>query len=92
MDRFLFDKWLNLAERESWLGKVRRRTMATMRKGLRLKDVAVAGGWSDTETLLRCFQQADAETVKQVMSFRANELFPSSNGPENRNCTTNCTT
>jgi hypothetical protein len=33
-----------------------------------LKDVAAAGGWQDTETLLKCYQQPDNETLLAVMS------------------------
>jgi hypothetical protein len=31
-------------------------------------DVAAAGGWSDVSTLLNCYQQADKETLLEVMS------------------------
>jgi hypothetical protein len=33
-----------------------------------LKDVAAAGGWSDIETLLKCYQQPDTETLLRVTS------------------------
>jgi hypothetical protein len=33
-----------------------------------LKDVAAAGGWTDSETLLNCYQQADPGTMLAVMS------------------------
>jgi hypothetical protein len=39
-----------------------------MRKGHSLKDVAAAGGWHDTETLLKCYQQPEKETLLGVMS------------------------
>jgi hypothetical protein len=45
-----------------------RRKWATERKHLPLKDVAAAGGWKDTETLLTCYQQPDNETLLAVMS------------------------
>src|SRR2546428_824058 len=32
------------------------------------KDVAAAGGWKDTEALLTCYQQPDADTLLAVMS------------------------
>jgi hypothetical protein len=41
---------------------------ASMRKGHSLKDVAAAGSWHDTETLLKCYQQPDKETLLAVMS------------------------
>jgi hypothetical protein len=31
-------------------------------------DVAAAGGWKDTETLLTCYQQADTQTLLAVMA------------------------
>jgi hypothetical protein len=31
-------------------------------------DLAAAGGWSDTGTLVKSYQQADNETLLQVMS------------------------
>jgi integrase len=87
MDRFLWDKWLLIAEREAQLPKLEgglwhpyRRMWATARKGLPPKDVAAAGGWADIETLLKCYQQADEETVKQVMSFGSDELLAPSTG------------
>jgi integrase len=44
-----------------------RRKWVTERKGYPVKDVAVAGGWRDEQTVLRSYQQADAETVRQVV-------------------------
>lgn len=75
MDRHLFDKWLRVAEVKAELPKLAgglwhpyRRKWATERKHHSLKDVAAAGGWKDTETLLTCYQQPDAETLLAVMS------------------------
>jgi integrase len=75
MDRHLFDKWLSVAERAAKLPKLDgglwhpyRRKWATERKHHSLKDVAAAGGWKDTETLLRCYQAADSETLLAVMA------------------------
>jgi integrase len=75
MDRHLFDKWLTHAEKvadqpklEGGLWHPYRRKWATERKDWPLKDVAAAGGWSDTDTLLLCYQQADSETLLQVTS------------------------
>ena len=75
MDRHLFDKWLHVAERKAKLPKLEgglwhpyRRKWATERKHHSLKDVAVAGGWKDTETLLTCHQQPDADTLLAVWS------------------------
>ena len=75
MDRHLFDKWLSVAEKKAELPKLAgglwhpyRRKWATERKHHSLKDVAAAGGWKDTETLLTCYQQPDTDTLLAVMS------------------------
>lgn len=75
MDRHLFDKWLQAAEKKAELPKLTgglwhpyRRKWATERKHHSLKDVAAAGGWKDTATLLTCYQQPDAETLLAVMN------------------------
>ena len=44
-----------------------RRKWATERKGYPVKDVAAAGGWRDEGTMLKSYQQADAETIRQVV-------------------------
>jgi len=44
-----------------------RRKWATARKHLPLTDVAAAGGWKSTATLLRCYQQPDDATMLQVV-------------------------
>jgi integrase len=75
MDRHLFDKWLAVVEAKAELPKLDgglwhpyRRKWATERKHHSLKDVAAAGGWKDTATLLTCYQQPDGETLLAVMS------------------------
>ena len=75
MDRHFFDKWLTVAETAGKVPKLEgglwhpyRRKWATARKGHSRKDVAAAGGWQDTETLLRCYQQPGNETLPVVMS------------------------
>jgi len=45
-----------------------RRAWGTASKHLPLKDVAEAGGWRSTETLLRCDTQADEATMLAVVS------------------------
>jgi integrase len=45
-----------------------RRAWATARKHLPTVDVAAAGGWKDTATLLKHYQQADDSTLYAVMS------------------------
>src|SRR5436853_612949 len=44
-----------------------RRKWATERKGQPVKDVAAAGGWRTEEVLTTSYQQADAETIKNVV-------------------------
>ncbi len=44
-----------------------RRLWATERKHLSLRDVAYAGGWTDTSTLVAVYQQPDEETLQQVV-------------------------
>ena len=75
MDRHLFEKWLARAERAAKLPKLPsglwhpyRRKWVTERKHLPIKDVAAAGGWKDTATLLECYQQPTNETLLAVMS------------------------
>ncbi len=75
LSRDAFADWLGEAEVKAGLLKLDgslwhayRRAWATARKGLSVKDVAHAGGWSDTSTLISCYQQADDETLLEVMS------------------------
>ena len=65
----LATRWLRHAERLAGLEPLKggawhpfRRAWASQRKHLSVKDVAYAGGWTDTSTLLRCYQAPDAET------------------------------
>ncbi|MGH7605672.1 MAG: tyrosine-type recombinase/integrase [Gemmatimonadaceae bacterium] len=75
LTRDAFGHWLRDAEELAKLPKLDgslwhayRRGWATSRKDLSVKDVAAAGGWKDYGTLLTCYQQADDETLLQVMS------------------------
>jgi integrase len=72
--RHLLDDWLRRAYRAAGIESERgglwhpiRRKWATERKDYSLKDVAAAGGWRDPQTLLRSYQQTDAETIRQVV-------------------------
>lgn len=76
LTRDAFGHWLREAETLAKLPKLDgslwhayRRAWATARKRLSVKDVAHAGGWSDTNTLIACYQQADDETLLEVMSY-----------------------
>ena len=57
-----------IAKPKGGLWHMFRRAWATERKDLPLKDVAAAGGWRDTSTLLR-YQQPDEETLRAVVDF-----------------------
>src|SRR5213596_3558971 len=72
--RHLLDDWLRRAYRLAKVVPQRRgmwhsirRKWATERKGHPVKDVAAAGGWKTEEVLVTSYQQADAETVKNVV-------------------------
>lgn len=73
--REVFQKALMRAEAHAKLPKLDgglwhcwRRKFASERKHFPLPDVAAAGGWKDTQTLLTCYQAADADTMLAVMS------------------------
>jgi integrase len=75
MDRYLFNKWLAVAEAEAKLEKLPgslwhayRRKWASERMHLPLKAVAEGGGWKDTTTLLTSYQHADEATLFAVMA------------------------
>ncbi len=72
--RHLLDGWLRkahelagLAPQEGAMWHSLRRKWATERKGYPIKDVTFAGGWRTERTVLSSYQQADAETVRQVV-------------------------
>lgn len=44
-----------------------RRSWATRRKHLPVKDVMAAGGWRDVTALQKAYQHADPETIRRVM-------------------------
>lgn len=72
--RHLLDDWLRRAyklakvvpQRRGMWHSIRRK-WATERKGHPVKDVAAAGGWRTEEVLTTSYQQADAETIKNVV-------------------------
>ncbi len=52
--------------------KRKRWTFSAGEKGAKVKehpvkDVAEAGGWASTETLVRCYQQPDSDTMLRVV-------------------------
>lgn len=48
-----------------------RRGWATARKDFPVKDVAAGGGWTDTATVLACYQHATPDDAKAVTTFVA---------------------
>jgi len=65
-----FRKGEELAEVEPHQGSLwhaYRRKWATERKHLPDVDVAAAGGWKETTSLKRAYQQADPETMLSVV-------------------------
>jgi integrase len=74
VSRHLAADWLKRAYRDSGASKPAgglwhcfRRKWATERKHYPLRDVAYAGGWSDTHTLLTCYTHPDLETMRRVV-------------------------
>jgi len=72
--REVMDRWLRRAFRLAGAAKPPgglwhslRRKWASERKGYPVKDVAEAGGWRDTPTLLTSYLQTDPETVREVV-------------------------
>jgi integrase len=57
----------NVPKQDGSLWHAFRRAWATARKSHSVKDVAEAGGWASTETLVRCYQQPDPETMLRVV-------------------------
>ena len=75
LHRTTVTEWLKRAERLAGLPKLRggswhpyRRRWASERKHLPLTDVAAAGGWTDTTTIMRCYQMPDVETMERVVT------------------------
>lgn len=84
-DRHVLDNWLRRAfpkagvvQERGGLWHALRRKWATERKGYPVKDVAAAGGWRDTDTILLSYQHADPETTKQVVLHPTHRLVASS--------------
>jgi integrase len=75
IDRDTFRRLLEKAEDRAGLPKLDgglwhpyRRKWATERKHLSVTDVAAAGGWKNTATLLTCYQQPTNDALLAVMS------------------------
>lgn len=73
--RELLSQWLRIAEQDAGLPKLNggtchpyRRKWRTERAHHPIKAVAVAGGWTDFDTMLRCYDQPDEADVLAVTS------------------------
>lgn len=87
MDRWLFERWLLVAESDAKLPKLvggvwhpYRRKWAMERKQWPIRDVAAVGGWKSHRSLLECYAQADRETMLGVANesrkLQARDLAP----------------
>lgn len=72
--RHLAADWLKRAYRYAGIERDKgglwhpfRRRWATLRKHFSVKDVADAGGWKDTQTILTCYIHPDMDTMREVM-------------------------
>ena len=95
--RHLLDRWLrraydmaSLQPQPGGLWHPLRRKWVTERKGYPVKDLAAAGGWRDEQTMLRSYQQADADTVRQIVLHPTQRLH--SEEPVGEKLTTRLTT
>lgn len=86
IDRWTVSRWLRTAEdlaevepHDGSLWHAYRRRWATVRKEMPAPDVAEAGGWAGPETLQTVYQQADPETMYNVVSG-GGELREASDG------------
>ena len=75
--RHLFRDWWQSAEKLAGLSHVRGRgyhslwrKFATEMKNTPLKDLCHLGGWKDSNTILKCYQQADEKTMRNALSHR----------------------
>lgn len=79
IDRHTATAWLTRAEALAVIGSTSlpklisglwhpyRRSFPTRRKHLPRRDVADAAGWKDQETMARCYEQGDADTLRRVL-------------------------
>jgi len=47
-----------------------RRKFATELKGASLKELSQLGGWKDPQTILKCYQSADEESMRAALAER----------------------
>lgn len=77
MSRHLVRDWWERTQAAAGLAKVRgrgwhslRRKFATELKGTNLKDLCALGGWKDHNTILKCYQQPDPDTMRVALEQR----------------------
>jgi len=75
--RYTFAEWWEKAETLAGLTEEPRcgwhslrRKFATELKHIPLVDLAALGGWKSTATILTCYQQPDADTMRRALSER----------------------
>jgi integrase len=66
--RHFAHSWLEDASGLGWHGL--RRKFATELKGASLKDLSQLGGWKDPQTILKCYQSADEESMRAALAER----------------------
>jgi len=77
MSRHLARDWWQRAEAAAGIARVPgrgwhsiRRKFATELKGASLKDLCALGGWKDHNTILKCYQQPDPDTMRVALEKR----------------------
>jgi integrase len=75
--RHLVKNWWYRAEEAAKLEHVKglgwhglRRKFATELKEIPLKDLCRLGGWKSPDTILKCYQSADEETMREALMVR----------------------
>ena len=75
--RHLARDWWKRAEELTGLGHVPglgwhglRRKFATELKQVSLKDLSQLGGWKDPQTILKCYQSADEDSMRAALAER----------------------
>lgn len=80
--RHLFRTWWRRGEklagipRQALLGwHSLRRKFATELKEVPLKDLCLLGGWKEPQTILKCYQQPDPDTMRKALATRSRLRF-----------------
>lgn len=56
-----------------WHGLRRKLTDDLKAQGLPLKEIAAAGGWKEEQTVLRCYQSADRDRIRDALEQRSGQ-------------------